>query len=230
MAFSGTVYTLLDNLVKSMELDTNENNLIQKDQFTWWSRVVLVVNQQHGVSDHVAYNQRKDVLALDMPRIQERYRLSQPISVLFLSTLVYDQIRNTPQGIHYQLCCQRILWQMMEKHTSGGRWCSELISLQNRNNGNSSVVNILNENDETTSSDEDVHEMVIEYENGKRKKPVKRKKKVVSSAPTDALRLSPFSNNINTQIQRRATRRQTQKLHCHDGDDGSELPHIFKHN
>lgn len=211
-----------------MELDTNEKNLIQKDQYTWWSRVVLVVNQQHGVSDQVAYSQRKDVLALEMPRIQERYRLSQPISVLFLSTLVYDQIRNTPQGTHYQLCCQRILWQMMEKHTLGGRWCSELISLQNRNNGNNSVINILNEDDETTSSDEDAHEMVIEYENGKRKKPVKRKKKVVSSAPTEVLRLSPFSNSISTQIQRRATRRQTQKLHCLDGDDGSELPLIVK--
>lgn len=219
--YSNTVYPLLDNLVKAMEL-SNTSNLIQHDQATWWSRVVLIINQQHGVTDQAAYDQRKEILTMEMPRIQERYRLSQPLSVLFLSTLVHDSIKNPTQAFHYKSCCQRILWQMMEKHMLSGRWSSELISLQNRVdtnlNGGGSLINILNEDDETSSSSDDaIFKTVINYVDGKKKRPVKRRVPPpvpVEHAPTPS------------SLQRRATRRhiQTQKLHSHDGDNGSSLP------
>ncbi|KAI7887657.1 uncharacterized protein EV154DRAFT_11818 [Mucor mucedo] len=222
-----TIYPLLDNLVKSMEV-CNTSNLIEQDQATWWSRVVIIVNQQHGVTDQAAYNQRKEILTVEMPRIQERYRLSHPLSVLFLSTLVYDNIKNPSQAFHYKSCCQRILWQMMEKHMLSGRWCSELISLQNRvdtNLNGGSLLNVLNEDDESSSSSDDaLFKTVIDYVDGKKKKPVKRK-----NTPAPALPPIPAEHAAPpSTLQRRATRRQiqiqTQKLHSHDGDDGTTLP------
>ncbi|CAO3653376.1 unnamed protein product [Mucor fragilis] len=224
----GTVYPLLNNLLKAMELNTNPGNLVQADQPSWWSRVVLVINQQHGVSDQTAYAQRKAVLVEEMPRIQERYRLSQPLSTLFISTQVYDQIKNTEEGVNYKLCCQRILWQMMEKHMLTGRWCSELLTLQNRLNSNSSnsgasLLNVLNEDDESSSSsDEAIFQTVIDYVDGKIKKPEKKRKHKKKAFGTQDAKSS--------SLQRRSTRRQTQKLHCHDGDDGSTLPLPIRHH
>lgn len=212
-----------------MELDTNPNNLVQADQPSWWSRVVLVINQQHGVNDQTAYAQRKAVLVDEMPRIQERYRLSQPLSTLFISTQVYDQIQNTEEGVNYKLCCQRILWQMMEKHMLTGRWCSELLTLQNRLNSNSSnsgtsLLNVLNEDDESSSSsDEAIFQTVIDYVDGKIKKPEKKKKKHKKKGFN-------LEDTKSSSLQRRSTRRQTQKLHCHDGDDGSTLPLPIRHH
>ncbi|KAI8637195.1 hypothetical protein BD408DRAFT_424942 [Parasitella parasitica] len=221
----GTVYPLLNNLVKAMETNASANDHVQEEQASWWSRVVLVINQQHGVSDQAAYAQRKAILVDEMPRIQERYRLSRPLSTLFISTLVYDQIKNTEEGFNYKLCCQRILWQMMEKHMLTGRWCSELLSFQNRlntngSNGNSSQLNILNEDEESSSSsDEAIFQTVIEYdENGKVKKPEKKKKQRKRTM------LVHQQTKMTSSLQRRSTRRQIQKLHCHDGDDGSTLP------
>lgn len=210
-----------------MELNTNPNNVVQADQPSWWSRVVLVINQQHGVNDQTAYAQRKAVLVEEMPRIQERYRLSQPLSTLFISTQVYDQIKNTEEGVNYKLCCQRILWQMMEKHMLTGRWCSELLTLQNRINSNSSnngasLLNVLTEDDESSSSsDEAIFQTVIDYVDGKIKKPEKKKKHKKKAFDTA---------DMKSSLQRRTTRRQTQKLHCHDGDDGSTLPLPIRHH
>lgn len=223
----------MNNLLKAMEINTNPNNLVQADQPSWWSRVVLVINQQHGVSDQTAYAQRKAVLVDEMPRIQERYRLSQPLSTLFLSTQVHDQIKNTEEGVNYKLCCQRILWQMMEKHMLTGRWCSELLTLQNRldsnsSNSNTSLLNVLNEDDESSSSsDEAIFQTVIDYVDGKIKKPEKKKKK------KKTMQLKSHSNGETktlSSLQRRSTRRQTQKLHCHDGDDGTALPLPIRHH
>ncbi|KAI8047532.1 uncharacterized protein B0P05DRAFT_459512, partial [Gilbertella persicaria] len=172
---SDTVYPLLDALTKAMELNTHADKLTK--QPSWWNRVVLVINQQHDVSDQIAYTQRKNILVGDMPRIQERYRISQPLSTLFVSTQVYDQIKQTQEGVHYQRCCQRILWQMMQKHTLSGRWCSELSTLQNRMNSTSNTLNILTEDDESSSSsDESLFVTVIDYVDGKIKKPTKKKK------------------------------------------------------
>lgn len=215
-----------------MEINTNPSNLVQADQPSWWSRVVLVINQQHGVSDQTAYAQRKAVLVDEMPRIQERYRLSQPLSTLFLSTQVHDQVKNTEEGVNYKLCCQRILWQMMEKHMLTGRWCSELLTLQNRldsnsSNSNTSLLNVLNEDDESSSSsDEAIFQTVIDYVDGKIRKPEKRKKK-------KTMQLKSHNNGETkalSSLQRRSTRRQTQKLHCHDGDDGTALPLPIRHH
>ncbi|KAI8077459.1 hypothetical protein BDF21DRAFT_49560 [Thamnidium elegans] len=214
----GTVYPLLDNLMKSMELDTNDSQ--EQQQPSWWSRVVLVVNQQHGVSDQAAYNQRRTILVDEMPRIQERYRLSNPLSILFLSTQVFDRLQNTNQGGYYKSCCQRILWQMMEKHMSSGRWCSELVGLQTRVPPNTSLINVLNEDDETSSSSDDaIFKTVIDFVDGKKKKLVKKKKTVQQETAVDNNHLIPA-----TPLQRRFTRRQFQKLHCHDGDNGMTLP------
>ncbi|CEP19836.1 hypothetical protein [Parasitella parasitica] len=219
----GTVYPLLNNLVKAMETNANAN-ANNAEQASWWSRVVLVFNQQHGISDQAAYAQRKAVLADEMPRIQERYRLAQPLSTLFVSTQVYDQIKTTEQGADYKLCSQRILWQMMEKHMLTGRWCSELLSLQNRLNSNGSnggsLLNVLTEDDESSSSsDEAIFQTVVEYENGKVKKPEKKKKK-----QRKRTMLVHQQTKTPLPLQRRSTRRQLQKVHCYDGDDGSALP------
>jgi hypothetical protein len=207
-----------------MELSTKATNLLQQDQPSWWSRVVLVINQQHGVSDQTAYAQRKSVLVDQMPRIQERYQLSHPLSTLFVSTQVYNQIKNTEQGALYKISCQRILWQMMEKHMLSGRWCSELLTLQNRMNStknNNTNMNVLNdEEDSSSSSDEVLFNTVIDIVDGKVSKPAKKKKK----------QKKPQHNTAGTsQLQRRNTRRQTQKLHCHDGDDGTTLPLPVRH-
>ncbi|KAI8351470.1 hypothetical protein EDC96DRAFT_447919, partial [Choanephora cucurbitarum] len=195
-----TVYTLLDSLVQSME--TNSHPLSQP---SWWNRVILIINQQHGVSDQAAFMQRKHVLLEDMQHIQERYQLSQPLSTLFLSTHLYDQVKHQEQGAYYKVCCQRILWQMMARHTLCGRWCSE--TLQSRLNSTGKVaLNILTEEDESDSShDDDLFVTVIDYVDGKMKKPEKKK-------------------GSQQPIQRRATRRQIQKLHCYDGDDGTIPP------
>ncbi|GAA5802687.1 hypothetical protein HPULCUR_008161 [Helicostylum pulchrum] len=223
----GTVYPLLDNLIKSMELDTNDSQEQEQQQPSWWSRVVLVINQQHGVSDQTAYNQRRSILVDEMPRIQERYGLSNPLSILFLSTQVFDRLQSTNQGGHYKSCCQRILWQMMEKHMLSGRWCSELVGLHTRVPPNTSLINILNEDDETSSSSDDaIFKTVIDFVDGKKKKLVKKKKTIVQQQET-------IVNNNHlmpaTPLQRRSTRRQFQKLHCHDGDDGMSLPTITRH-
>ncbi|KAI8378579.1 hypothetical protein BD560DRAFT_389792 [Blakeslea trispora] len=205
-----TVYTLLDSLVKSMQTKVNTQPSSQAP--SWWNRVVLIINQQHGANDQTAFVQRKRILVEDMQRIQERYRLSQSLSTLFLSTQTYDQIKLTDQGAHYKACCQRILWQMMARHTLSGRWCSEILSLQNRSNTVDSgnvALNILTEEDESDSSNEDTPFVtVIDYVDGKIKKPEKKKKQ---AAPKQS-------------VQRRATRRQVQKLHCFDGDDGTIPP------
>lgn len=223
--FSGTVYPLLDNLIKSMELETYDSQE-QQQQPSWWSRVVLIINQQHGVSDQIAYNQRRSILVDEMPRIQERYGLSNPLSILFLSTQVFDRLQSTNQGGYYKSCCQRILWQMMEKHMMSGRWCSELVGLQTRVPPNTSLINILNEDDETSSSSDDaIFKTVIDFVDGKKKKLVKKKKIVQQeTAAVNTNHLMPA-----TPLQRRSTRRQFQKLHCHDGDDGMSLPTITRH-
>lgn len=199
---------------------TNTNNPVQEDQPSWWSRVVLVVNQRHGVSDQTAYAQRKSVLVDQMPRIQERYRLSHPLSIIFVSTQVYDQIKNTEQGAQYKTSCQRILWQMMDRHMLSGRWCSEQSTLQNRlynpKNSNTNFDGLDEENGSSSSSDEATFTTVIDIVNGKVSKPIKKKKKQHNTRETSGL-------------QRRNTRRPTQKLHCHDGDDGTELPLPVRH-
>lgn len=206
---------------------SNTSNLLRQDQPTWWSRVVIIINQQHGVSDHAAYNQRKEILTNEMPRIQERYRLSQPLSVLFLSTQVHDKLINTSQAFHYKSCCQRILWQMMEKHMLSGRWSSEFITLQNRVDSNmngGSLLNVLNEDDESSSSSDDaLFKTVIDYVDGKKRKPVKKRNP--PPIPLDHITPAPST------LQRRATRReiQIQKLHSHDGDNGTSLPLPIKH-
>ncbi|KAI7905017.1 uncharacterized protein BX663DRAFT_501349 [Cokeromyces recurvatus] len=218
----GTIYPLLNNLVKAMEIDMTEpEKSLEQDQYSWWERVVVIVNQQHDIYDQTAYSHRKSFLMNEMPRIQERFRLSQPLSTLFLSTFAYKQIEETDIGNNYQLHCQRILWQMLERHMLGGRWCSELISLQNRNMLTS--VNTLkkdndddDDDDDSSSSSDDafIFQTVIDYVDGKIKKPEKRKK---------LIKKHPIS-----RLQRRQTRRQIQKLHCHDGDDGTKLPSINK--
>ncbi|KAI9329593.1 hypothetical protein BD770DRAFT_334006 [Pilaira anomala] len=194
----GTVYPLLDNLVNSMALETNPSNS-QTEQPSWWSRVILIINQQHTVNDQATINQRRSILTEEIPRIQARYKLSNPLSILFLSTTLYCQLKDyTVQQVRYKSCCQRILWQMMEKHMLSGRWSSEFISLQTRttNTTTTSLINVLNEDDESSSSSDDaIFKTVIDFENGKRKKMTKK-----------------------------ATRRQVQKLHSHDGDNGTSLP------
>lgn len=196
---------------KALEIDAKPNNLIQKDQASWWSRVIVVVNQQYGVSPQAAYAQRKAFLVNEMPRIQEKYGLSQPLSTLFLSTQIHDQLQD--KGLQYKQCCQRILWQMMQKHTLSGRWCSEIVSLQSRMNSLSSTatINILTEDDEsdTSSDEEDGMPKIINYVDYKVVKTVEKPKK---QAP----------------LQRRATRRLVQKVHCYDGDDGTSLPSPVK--
>ncbi|OBZ90967.1 hypothetical protein A0J61_00985, partial [Choanephora cucurbitarum] len=202
-----TVYTLLDSLVQSMQTKSQPSSQTP----SWWNRVILIINQQHGVSDQATFMQRKHVLLEDMQRIQERYQLPQPLSTLFLSTHLYDQVKHVEQGAYYKACCQRILWQMMARHTLCGRWCTP--SLQNRLNSTDSAsvaLNILTEEDESDSSnDDDLFVTVIDYVDGKIKKPEKKKR---SQLPSEQ------------PIQRRATRRQIQKLHCFDGDDGTIPP------
>jgi hypothetical protein len=231
LLFSDTVYPLLNSLVKAMELATDASELSEQDQPSWWKRVVLVINQQHGVSDQIAYAQRKSVLIDQMPRIQERYQLSHPLSTLFISTQVYDQIKNTEQGVQYKTSCQRILWQMMDKHMLSGRWCSELLTLQNRMNSgknNNGTLNILNdeEDDSSSSSDDVLFRTVIDIKDGKVTKPSKKKKK----KPQQNSSTTTSTTTGKSQLQRRNTRRQIQKLHCHDGDDGTALPLPFRHN
>lgn len=214
---SGTVYPLLDNLVNSMALEINPSNS-QTEQPSWWSRVILIINQQHTLNDQTTISQRKSIFTEEMPRIQARYRLSNPLSILFLSTTLYCQLKDyTVQQVRYKSCCQRILWQMMEKHMLSGRWSSEFISLQARTaNTTTSLINVLNEDDESSSSSDDaIFKTVIDFENGKKKKMAKKSKNKVNN------------NHIplpSTPLQRRATRRQVQKLHSHDGDNGTSLP------
>lgn len=229
--------------MESDESSTPDTNNEQQSP-SWWSRVVLVINQQHDVTDQVAYNQRKNILIEEMPRIQERYRLPQPLSILFLSTQVYEKLNknlvSTQLAGYYQLCCQRILYQMMEKHTLSGRWCSEIEQNSSRVNSISggSLLNVLTEDDESDSSSDDaIFKTVIDYVGGKKKKSVKRKNNSTSTSslsPLSAtstdnssymnfLNRSPISS-ISPTLQRRATRRQVQKLHCHDGDDPTALP------
>lgn len=187
-----------------------------KDQSpSWWSRIILIVNQQYGVSPQIAYSQRKAFLVDEMPQIQERYGLAQPLSTVFFSTQVYDQLQGTQKGAQYKQCCQRIVWQMFQKHTLCGRWCSEILSLQNRMNSLSGAsVNILTEDDESSSSsgDEGGMPQIINYVDYK----------VVKG---DALKKKKLQKKT---IQRRTTRRLVQKLHCHDGDDGTSLPSPVK--
>lgn len=216
---SNNIDPLLDNLVKALEIDAKSSNLIQNDQPSWWSRVILIVNQQYGVSPQVAYSQRKAFLVNEMPRIQQKYGLSQPLSTLFLSTQIHDQLlfqKDHEKASNYKQCCQRILWQMMQKHTLCGRWCSEIISLQNRMNSlnSTATVNILTEDDESSSSsdEEDGMPKIINYVDYK----------VVKTDQLLAKKKQP------SLLQRRTTRRVVQKLHCYDGDDGTNLPSTVK--
>ncbi|KAI9480778.1 MAG: hypothetical protein EXX96DRAFT_564128 [Benjaminiella poitrasii] len=197
-----TIYLLLSNLVKALETDTaNSNSCVQQEQHSWWNRVVIIVNQQHGIHDQVAYSQRKNFLMKEMPRIQARYHLPQPLSTLFISTQVYERIKDTNDNARYKSCCQKILWQMTENHILNGSWYNELTTFQI--DKSTPLINILNEDDESsTSSDDTIFQTVINYVNGKIKKPEKRKKK----------------------LQRRQIQRQLQKLHSCDGDDGTSLP------
>lgn len=206
---SDTAYYLLDNVARLIG-----NNAKETDN-SHWSRVILVVDQQHGIDDQIAYSQRKSFLIHEMPRIQQRYNLTQPLSMLFLSTQVYHQIENISRGADYKRCCQRILWQMMYKHNLSGRWGTETAESQGRLNSMNAhtTVNILTEEDESSSSsDEDSFgPQIINYVDFKE---VKTKKLIKKKHDTQV-----------PQLQRRVTRRMFQKLNCYDDDNGRSLPH-----
>ncbi|KAG0749036.1 hypothetical protein G6F57_002772 [Rhizopus arrhizus] len=133
------LYKLLDHLVHSID------QAHATDTCPWWTRVILIIDQ-------AMYEERKLFLTYEMPKIMARYRLSHPLSVLFIDTL-HDNPKHS----------QRILWQMMKKHMLCGRWT---YTPQNDND------------DDSDSSSDDMYAFatVIEYENGKRKKPPKIEK------------------------------------------------------
>lgn len=175
-----------------------------------WSRIILVVDQEHGLTDPIAYNQRKSFLIHVMPKIQKKFGLSRPLSVLFLSTQVYHQIKDINRGSDYKQCCQRVLWQMLQKHNLSGRWGTETEYPQSRASSHTTVNILTEEDDSSSSSDEESFgpqvTNFVDFKEVKTELLLQKKK----AAPT--------------KLQRRVTRRVYQKLNCYDDDDAQSMP------
>lgn len=186
------------------------NDSDQDHDSLFWSRIILVIDQEHRIDDQRAFSQRKLFLINEMPRIQKYFQLSRPLSVLFLSTQVYEQIQDIPRGADYKRCCQRILWQMLHSYSLCGRWGTATEDTASQK-GTHTMVNILTEDDESSSSSDDdfIGPQVINYVDFKEVKTKKLKKQ-------------------QTQLQRRVTRRAFQKLNCYDDDDGKSVPNSTK--
>ncbi|CAO3686240.1 unnamed protein product [Rhizopus stolonifer] len=151
------IYRFLDQLVQSLD------QLQSKDMCLWWSKVVLVVDQYHTTNDTRIYDERKMFLVNEMSKIMDRYQLSEPLSVLFISTNLFSMIKHTKQSDYYQTCTQRILWKMMEKHSLCERWvCHERYMAGD---------NLDDDDDSNSSCSDDMYTFatVIEYKDGKRK-------------------------------------------------------------
>ncbi|KAG1461246.1 hypothetical protein G6F46_003552 [Rhizopus delemar] len=152
------LYTLLDKLA----LSANEHK--HSDLCSWWGRVVLVIDQQNLMNDGKVYDERKLFLMIEMPKIMSRYQLSEPLSILFVSTESFDEIKHTPYGGYYKLYSQRILWRMMEMHTLCKKWIYHDLGY--------TADDDLWDEDASSSCSDDMYMMatVIEYENGKRRR------------------------------------------------------------
>ncbi|RCH97040.1 hypothetical protein CU097_002115, partial [Rhizopus azygosporus] len=136
-----SLYTLLDNLSQSIE-QTHTSSC------SWWSRVILVIDQKRFQSDNSVYAERKLFLAHEMPNIMRRYNLQDPLSVLFISASTLEDVTDTAQREQYRLHCQRTLWHMIERHSRCNRYT-------------------------TLNIPPYAFATVIHYENGVRKKPQK---------------------------------------------------------
>lgn len=138
------------------------DQLQSKDMCLWWSKVVIVVDQYHTTNDARIYDERKMFLVNEMSKIMDRYQLSEPLSVLFISTNLFSMIKHTNQSDYYQTCTQRVLWKMMEKHSLCERWvCHERFMKGD---------NLDDDDDSNSSCSDDMYTFttVIEYKNGKR--------------------------------------------------------------
>ncbi|CAO3663873.1 unnamed protein product [Rhizopus stolonifer] len=134
------MYTLLDHLVHSLDQAPTTS-------CSWWSRLILVIDDCNS-------RERKLFLTEEIPNVMARYRLDQPLTVLFIHT--------SQQDPDYKISSQRILRQMMDRHLLCGNW----------------MMTHTVDNDSSSSDDDDMYTMatVIEYKDGKRKRPPKNEK------------------------------------------------------
>ncbi|ORE15209.1 hypothetical protein BCV71DRAFT_185802, partial [Rhizopus microsporus] len=157
-----SLYTLLDNLSQSIE-QTHTSSC------SWWSRVILVIDQKRLQSDNSVYAERKLFLAHEMPNIMRRYNLQDPLSVLFISASTLQDVTNIAQREQYRLHCQRTLWHMIERHSRCNRYTTLNIPRDTEEQGDD------DDDDASSCSSDEAYAFatVIHYENGVRKKPQK---------------------------------------------------------
>ncbi|KAI8980910.1 hypothetical protein BDB01DRAFT_190647 [Pilobolus umbonatus] len=197
-----TAYKLIDNLVVALRSD-----FCTKEDQSWWKRLILVMN--YASEDNEYTYLRSRFFDTFIPQLQQHYKLDHPISVVFISTRIYNSIQETEHRQLYKVYSQRILWQMMEDHMYSGRWCETSIA---NNMDNDDYVD-----DYESEEEEELYKTVTVVQNG-----VVQKNIHPENTHTP---VTHYSSPVGTAVQRRATQRY-QRLNT--DESASALPVIVK--
>ncbi|KAI9027321.1 hypothetical protein CLU79DRAFT_741338 [Phycomyces nitens] len=106
------LFELIDHLSTTMEtIDPSSS---------WWSRILIIFDDKETDETMVAEH-RAGILRIQLPCIQEKYRLEKAPAFMFINSNASSFLDETDSA-RYQLECQRIFRYLVQSHHQDGWW------------------------------------------------------------------------------------------------------------